>query len=264
MHNPKTFANNISKNHFGKGYTMKKTLFGSFGELIKGNIVTIILALCVVGAAAMSFYTINDINEKLDNQTLPPNPVADSGQEHTESEAQDVQKTQQNVPLKESAKPKATPKAEKETEAKQQEETAAAKETAPGFILPVQGTIFAAFSGDELVYNKTMDDWRTHNGIDIRANRDVGVKAGADGKIKDIYEDGSLGWTVELDCGSFVAKYSGLGDNVMVRKGDSVKQGDTIGVVGEIPLETAEESHIHLEIIKDGRAVNPDTVLKQQ
>ncbi len=260
MHNPKTFANNISKNHFGKGYIMKKTLFGSFGELIKGNIITIILALCVVGAGALSFYTINDINKKLENQTLPPDPVSHTEQQEEEPEAQDVQKNQQNVPLKESAKPKATPKPEQETVTQPQEETT--EEASPAFILPVQGTIFAAFSGDELVYNKTMDDWRTHNGIDIRANRDVGVKAGADGKIKDIYEDGILGWTVELDCGSFVARYSGLGDNVMVKKGDSVKQGDTIGVVGEIPLEITEESHVHLEIIKDGKAVNPDTVLK--
>jgi len=43
---------------------MKKKLFGSLGEHIRANWVMIILALCVVGAGALSFYTINDINEK--------------------------------------------------------------------------------------------------------------------------------------------------------------------------------------------------------
>ena len=28
------------------------------------------------------------------------------------------------------------------------------------------GRVLNAFSGDELVYNKTLGDWRTHNGID--------------------------------------------------------------------------------------------------
>ena len=262
MHNPQTFANNISKNHFGKGYVMKKSLFGSLGELIKGNLVTIILAVCVVAAGALSFYTINDINKRLDDQTLPQNPVSQAQEAEQEPEAQNVQKPQQNVPLKETEKPTATPKADKETVTQPQQETETATETAqPKFILPVQGTIFAAFSGDELVYNKTMDDWRTHNGIDIRANRDVGVKAGCDATVDKVYKDGMLGWTVELDCGSFTAKYSGLGDNVMVKEGDRVKQGDTIGVVGEIPLELSEESHVHLEIVKDGRTINPDEVL---
>lgn len=241
---------------------MKKTLFGSLGELIKGNVVTIILALCVVAAGALSFYTINDINEKLDNQKLA-NPNSVSQISSQEEIAQDVQNEAENVPLKESEKPTATPKAEEEKAAAVQPEGEAADsaQVSAKFILPVQGEIFAAFSGDELVYNQTMDDWRTHNGIDIRANKDVGVKAGCDATVAKIYEDGMLGWTVELDCGGFTARYSGLGDNVMVKEGSKVKQGDTIGVVGEIPLELAEQSHVHLEIIKDGKAVNPNEML---
>ena len=31
---------------------------------------------------------------------------------------------------------------------------------------PVSGQVLAVWSGDELVYNETLGDWRTHNGTD--------------------------------------------------------------------------------------------------
>lgn len=245
---------------------MKKTLFGSLGEMIKGNAVMIILGLCVVAAGALSFYTVNDINEKLEQQHIEnPNSYTEI---QSEEIAQDVQNEAQNVPLKDKASSSSQPKDKTESkDAATQAEDVAVDETAteqpakPEFVLPVNGQIFAAFSGDELVYNKTMDDWRTHNGIDIRANRDNAVKAATDGTVTAVYADGMLGNVIEIDNGKYTVRYCGLGDNLLCKKGDTVKQGDSIGVVGEVPLENSEESHIHLEILKDGVLQNPDNYL---
>ena len=246
---------------------MKKTLFGSLGEMIKGNIVVIILGICVIAAGALSFYTVNDINNKLQNQNIEnPNPAPDITEEE---QAQDVQNNAENVPLKDKPAQSAAQQkdnSDKAAAAKAEdvplEETAAENttdETATAkFVLPVNGKIFAAFSGDELVYNKTMNDWRTHNGIDIRANKDTAVKAASNGTVTNVYADGMLGNVVEVDSGDYTVRYCGLGDNLLCEKGRTVKQGDTIGVVGEIPLEIGEDSHLHLEIIKNGVCVNPD------
>lgn len=244
---------------------MKKTLFGSLGEMIKGNAVMIILGLCVVAAGALSFYTVNDINEKLEQQHIEnPNSYTDSKSEEI---AQDVHNEAQNVPLKDKS---GSSQAKDKTESKDAaasagdvavDEAAGEQPAKAEFVLPVNGTIFAAFSGDELVYNKTMDDWRTHNGIDIRANRDNAVKAATDGTVTAIYADGMLGNVIEIDNGKYTVRYCGLGDNLLCKKGDVVKQGDSIGVVGEVPLESSEESHIHLEILKDGVWQNPDNYL---
>ena len=77
---------------------MKKTLFGSLGEMIKGNALVIILGICVIAAGALSFYTVNDINNKLENQNIEnPNPVPDIIEDE---QAQDVQNNAENVPLK--------------------------------------------------------------------------------------------------------------------------------------------------------------------
>ena len=244
---------------------MKKTLFGSLGEMIKGNAVMIILGLCVVAAGALSFYTVNDINEKLEQQHIEnPNSYTDSKWEEI---AQDVHNEAQNVPLKDKS---GSSQAKDKTESKDAaasagdvavDEAAGEQPAKSEFVLPVNGTIFAAFSGDELVYNKTMDDWRTHNGIDIRANRDNAVKAATDGTVTAIYADGMLGNVIEIDNGKYTVRYCGLGDNLLCKKGDVVKQGDSIGVVGEVALESSEESHIHLVILKDGVWQNPDNYL---
>ena len=244
---------------------MKKTLFGSLGEMIKGNAVMIILGLCVVAAGALSFYTVNDINEKLEQQHIEnPNSYTDSKSEEI---AQDVHNEAQNVPLKDKS---GSSQAKDKTESKDAaasagdvavDEAAGEQPAKSEFVLPVNGTIFAAFSGDELVYNKTMDDWRTHNGIDIPANRDNAVKAATDGTVTAIYADGMLGNVIEIDNGKYTVRYCGLGDNLLCKKGDVVKQGDSIGVVGEVPLESSEESHIHLEILKDGVWQNPNNYL---
>ena len=46
-----------------------------------------------------------------------------------------------------------------------------------------------------------------------------------------------------------------VGDKV--KKGDTVSAGQTIGKVGSVSCECAEESHIHLEVMQDDRYLDP-------
>jgi len=244
---------------------MKKKLFGSLGEHIKTNWVMIILALCVAGAGALSFYTVKDINEKLKNPDIPePGVVSQENEDFEQQPAQDVQNEAENIPLKPqqdstgraaAAQPQATPAPSASPEA-------ASAKSDREFVLPVDGKIFAAFSGDELVYNKTMGDWRTNNGTDIKAAAGTAVKASCDGTVENVYSDGMLGYVAEIKNGEYTVRYCGLDSKVLVQKGDRVKQNQPIGTVGEIPLELAEDSHIHLEIIRDGQYKNPDKYLE--
>ena len=234
---------------------MKKKLFGQLGEKLKGNGLTVTLGVCVILAGLFSYNTIKNINKQLENQRLQkievtPSPIP-------EDKTQDVQKEQENVPLPTNPTPKSkkTPEPEKEAEVKPEPEK-------KRFILPIDGKIFAKFSGDELVYNRTMDDWRTHNGVDIRAMRDDPVKSGADGTVQKIYTDGLLGVVIEIDHGEFVARYCGLDAKTFVKEGDKVTQGQNIGKIGEIDMEINEEPHSHLEILKDGKYTDPEKILK--
>ena len=179
-----------------------------------------------------------------------------------------MQTPQENVPLpgavtKEDKPRQTTPDKETETQPAENRETQAEPTARPErFILPVNGKIYATFSGEELVYNRTLDDWRTHNGIDITARQGDTVQSGAAGTVVSVTDDGMLGRVVEINHGDFTARYCGLGEKTFVNRGDTVTQGQSLGTVGEITMEVAEETHIHLEIIRDGSYVNHDTVLK--
>ena len=239
---------------------MKNRLFGQLGSMLKNNGVTLVLVGALALAGVFTYQTVNNINKQLDEQHLQN--IRQSSQPQSQQEVEDVQTEQENVPLPSASQTQrpASSTAGKSSSRSQRSESR--RNTTPRFTLPVSGKIFNAFSGDELVYNRTMDDWRTHNGIDISAVQDEAVKAGAAGTVTKVYTDGLLGTVVEINHGDFTARYCGLARQPHVKEGDSVSRGQAIGTVGQVDMEVMEESHIHLEIIMDGAAVNPDTVLK--
>ncbi len=246
---------------------MKNRLFGRLGSMIKGNGLVALLFVAVIAAGVFSYNTINNINRRLENQQLEQIETTPTPRP-TQEPVQDVQTPQENVPLPGAVTKQDKPRkadTEKETATQQEENRETVADSTPRpekFILPVTGKIYSAFSGEELVYNRTLDDWRTHNGIDITARPGESVQSGAAGTVTSVTTDGMLGTLVEINHGDFTARYCGLAEKTFVKAGDNVTQGQTIGTVGEITMEVAEESHVHLEIIRDGSYVNPDTVLK--
>lgn len=131
--------------------------------------------------------------------------------------------------------------------------------TLPTFAIPADGNISADFSIDVLVYSNTMEDYRTHNGIDICAIAGSAVKAAADGVVTEVYEHPMMGYTVVISHdGDAETVYQNLADEIVVSAGDIVKCGDVIGAVGESALiEIAEEPHLHFEMCIAGERVDP-------
>ncbi len=125
--------------------------------------------------------------------------------------------------------------------------------------LPVQGSILQTYSGDELVYNETMGDWRTHNGIDIAAAVGTEVTAPANMTVKAVEMQGEWGDVVELEGSGVVIKICGL-SGVSLKAGDRVTQGSKLGKVAEFSAEIALSPHIHVEVMKDGVYVDPSEI----
>ena len=70
---------------------------------------------------------------------------------------------------------------------------------APRLIVePLRGEVLTAFSMEELVYNQTLGDWRTHDGVDIAADSGAAVLAACGGTVQAVTEDPLLGTTVVL------------------------------------------------------------------
>lgn len=136
-----------------------------------------------------------------------------------------------------------------------------AEPTPPEFVSPAKGTVSKSHSETVLVYSLTMDDYRTHSGIDISGQLGDIVVASADGIVKSVYEDPMWGYCVSVvHEGDAVSYYKNLSADVVDRiaAGDSVKAGDPIGSIGESALvEVAEEPHLHFELKIGGVSVDP-------
>ena len=127
------------------------------------------------------------------------------------------------------------------------------------YIWPVVGEIDAAYSVSALVWNPTMQDWRTHDGIDIACDLGTQVKAAANGQITRIYEDDLYGTTVVMTHQNELQSiYSNLAATPAVAVGDHVGVGQVIGAVGDTALgEAGQVCHLHFAMLLDGESVDP-------
>lgn len=134
------------------------------------------------------------------------------------------------------------------------------------FSIPISGEIIQEFSGDELVKNQTTGAWQTHNGTDISGAAGDEVRAMASGTVTDVLEDPLWGVVVVIDHNDgIVARYCGLNKGLNVEKGNSVSAQDVIGALGNTAdIESSLETHLHLEILKNGKYVNPIDVINNR
>lgn len=132
-------------------------------------------------------------------------------------------------------------------------------------IYPASGEIISHHSGETLVYSKTLDDWRIHEGIDIKASLGSDVLAADDGIIEDVYNDDLMGITIVIDHQNGLKTiYSNLSSMSLVQKGKQIKCGDVISTIGDSAIcETGEVGHLHFEVLEDEKQVDPVLMLEK-
>lgn len=139
-------------------------------------------------------------------------------------------------------------------------------ETLPVFAPPLDGLVIKDYSDDIPVFSYTMNDYRTHTGLDFACSAGMPVLASADGVICEVCDDPMMGVTVSIShSGGAATTYRGLSKESMsiVKVGDSVECGQMIGAAGDTALiESAEEPHLHFEMTVNGERVDPAEYMK--
>lgn len=131
------------------------------------------------------------------------------------------------------------------------------------FTWPVKGAVIASYSVETLLYDETMLDWRTHEGIDVASSLGTKVLAAAAGTVREVYDDELMGTTVVIDHGDGLASvYANLAAKPTVAAGDSVRTGDVIGSVGSTAAaESGRASHLHFAMYQNDLPVDPEDYL---
>ena len=194
-------------------------------KFLHGKGFALVLAACLLAAAAAGVWAVRTVRDELRQnltdltnpsstarQTIPePEPDPDVGLEEeelwldlpdtAEQAANSVAGVPQPVPGSSSASSGAASGSGSvhEPSALRTDSAPAASSAAPASTQPFSGRVLNAYSGDELVYSKTLGDWRTHNGVDYACAEGSAVSAPCSGKVTETGTDGRWSSVVTLE-----------------------------------------------------------------
>lgn len=121
---------------------------------------------------------------------------------------------------------------------------------------PVAGRISSGYGNRD---HPTLADRKFHSGVDISVSPGTRVKATADGIVSYSGRTAGSGNAVVIEHGYGFSTAYAHNERNLVRVGQRVRRDDPIAVSGSTGLSTGP--HVHYEIWKNGRHVNPSAYL---
>jgi murein DD-endopeptidase MepM/ murein hydrolase activator NlpD len=120
-------------------------------------------------------------------------------------------------------------------------------------LLPVNGLVTTHYN-DSRVFQG-----RNHWGIDIAAQKGDVIQAAGSGVVLLADWTPDFGNMIIISHGMGFFSYYGHAMKISVEQGSRIKKGDSIALVGSSGISSAP--HLHFEIWKDGKPVNPEEIL---
>ena len=265
-----------------RGKRQAASIFGGMGFYIA-------LLVCVVAAGVVGYYALltDEENPPVNNDPTTVDQtdggIVTNATDETDDNAQQVISQESVVVPQPIAKPDIPeedevdpPQTETETPVSGE---ASVPETPPEqsseevvapvvsrIVSPLAGSTVSVFSADRLMYDATLDDWRTHDGIDICAEAGTQVVAAAAGTVLSVGEDDRLGVNIRIEhANGYVTTYASLHPETLVAVGDTVSAGDVIGTVGNTSLsEAALGAHLHFSVTRNGELIDPTAYLPKE
>lgn len=222
----------------------------------------IALSLCVLAVVCIGAYSaVNQLFKGNENT-----PVIDSDPLSGFNTPTDTLPEENDAPDLSVDLPLEIPEEETNAEEKEEdgEQEVATEPVTPEriYLSPIaEATVAKEFQIEELLYSATMNDYRTHTGVDLKAEVGCTVRAFTDGVVESIHADPLMGQTLILNHGNGLKSiYQNLALEIPegILAGAEVKAGDLIGAIGETAIiECAEESHLHFELQQDEACIDP-------
>jgi murein DD-endopeptidase MepM/ murein hydrolase activator NlpD len=120
-------------------------------------------------------------------------------------------------------------------------------------IMPTKGWLTSAFSSERV--HPILHLARPHEGIDVAAPMGAEIEAPAAGIVTDVRWEDGYGNFLTIDHGyGLVTRYAHC-SKILVVRGQRVKRGQRIALVGSTGLATGP--HLHYEVWMNGKAIDP-------
>lgn len=245
-----------------------------FVKFISGKGFYAVLAVCLIGAGTAAWVAVDrtmDSIEKNNSQIIEENANSQqSSKSNWDNKSfeniTETEKNEENIKKENSSKQSEEIKKETKSPVKKDESKTEIKPNPStqlrpqkiSYIMPIEGEIINAYSDGKLVKDVTLNEWRTHNGVDIKGEIGSSVVAVANGKITNITNDKVWGDIIEVTHNDGTTAYY-CGAKIMdnIKTGDTVIQKQQIARLAKIPCEVALEPHLHFGMKKGEIWVDP-------
>ena len=124
------------------------------------------------------------------------------------------------------------------------------------FIKPIEGTISSKYGQREPTTSTVP---KNHTGVDIAANLGTKIKSATAGEVVIASEEGDYGKHLKIQIGNVSIIYAHC-NNLYVKQGDQVVQGQEIAEVGSTGNSTGP--HLHFEIRIYEKTIDPQKILE--
>lgn len=125
-----------------------------------------------------------------------------------------------------------------------------------GFIKPVNGVVSSKYGQRDTATGNVP---KNHTGTDIAANLGTKIISATDGEVVLSSEEGDYGKHLKIQIGEVSVIYAHC-NQLYVKQGDKIKQGQEIAEVGSTGNSTGP--HLHFEIRISERKVDPQKILE--
>lgn len=186
-------------------------------------------------------------NQKTENVT---------NEENTNSENTQTQDANESTEKNQNAEPigGAEEIAVEETKTQEEQDIDYVKQNI-NIIWPLTGVITSKFGSRTATEIVTAN----HYGIDIAGNTGTSIVSAIDGTVTQNSSEGDYGKHLRIENGEIMTLYAHC-SKLLVNEGDSVKQGQIIAEVGSTGRATGP--HLHFEIRRENRFINPESILE--